>query len=411
MPYFIAIYDWSLYTLPSAIPMSDIEGDTHSNHPDAPDYSSGAPSWIGETFTFNGGAATLLEIDDDDGDFEDAYVETGGAQTLAQDVVINGTLYLAGSVVENEFSMLDASGNEIWVVRIDGVNVGFTYPYGEHPTVGQTFTGTVGRDGDPADSSDGQGTIEPYSGVICFTPGALIDTPDGRCPVERLRPGDVVTTLDNGVRPIRWVSRRVLSFDGEIDAAKPVEIKAGAFAPGYPGRDLVVSPQHRFLVHDRSRMTASEVLVPAKALTDLPRVRQMRGKKSVEYIHLALDRHEVIFAENLATESCYVGPVVVDGLSHGEKADLAALFPGVDPETGRGYGPTARPVLKVQAARHLMQVGYLFFGDSRLCPDADRPDSSHGWRQRNGRPDQATPAGIAASTPGPEASPLPAPLP
>jgi len=123
MPYYITIYDWSLYTLLPAIPMADIEGDTHSNDPASPDYSPTAPSWIGETFTYNGGSSTLLEINDDDLDFEDGYVETGGTQTLAQDVTINGTTYLAGSVVENEFSMLDASGNEVWIVRIDGINV------------------------------------------------------------------------------------------------------------------------------------------------------------------------------------------------------------------------------------------------------------------------------------------------
>ena len=58
MAYYIAIFDWSLYTLPSAIPMTDIEGDTHSNDPASPDYSASAPTWIGETFTFNGGSST-----------------------------------------------------------------------------------------------------------------------------------------------------------------------------------------------------------------------------------------------------------------------------------------------------------------------------------------------------------------
>lgn len=165
MAYYVAIFDWSLYTLPPAIPMTDIEGDTHSNDPASPDYNSSAPTWIGETFTFNGGSSTLLAIDDDDADFEDAYVETGSPQTLTQDVTINGTTYPAGSIVQNEFSMLDAGGNEIWVVRIDGVNVGFSYPSGAPPTPGQTFTGAVGRDGDPADSGDGIGSAEPFSSL------------------------------------------------------------------------------------------------------------------------------------------------------------------------------------------------------------------------------------------------------
>lgn len=170
MSYYLKLFDWSLYTLPSAIPMSDIEGDTHANDPASPDYSSGAPSWIGEDFTFDGGMAYQILVDDDDGDFEDAYVETGGIQTLAQDVTINGTLYTAGSQVQNEFSMVDALGNEVWVLRIGGENVGFVYPTGQEPTAGDTFTATNGRDGDPADSGDGIASGEAY---------ATVDTRDG----------------------------------------------------------------------------------------------------------------------------------------------------------------------------------------------------------------------------------------
>ncbi len=205
MPYYIAVYDWSLYTLPSSIPMTDIEGDTHSNDPASPDYSSSAPTWIGETFTFNGGSSIQIEITDDDGLFEDGYVETGGAQTLTQDVTINGTTYLAGAVIENEFSMLDAAGNEVFVVRIDGVNVGFGYPVGQEPTIGTTFTGTTGRDGDPLDSGDGMSSSsEPYTNIVCFAAGTLIDTPEGARAVETLTPGDLVMTLDHGAQPIRW---------------------------------------------------------------------------------------------------------------------------------------------------------------------------------------------------------------
>lgn len=165
MSYYLKLFDWALYTLPSNIPMADIEGDSHANDPASPDYSSGAPTWIGEDFTFNGGVGYQILINDDDDDFEDAYVETGGIQTLAQDVTINGTLYSAGSQVENEFSMVDGLGNEVWVLRIGGTNVGFVYQSGEEPTVGETFTATNGRDGDPVDSGDGVASAEPYTTI------------------------------------------------------------------------------------------------------------------------------------------------------------------------------------------------------------------------------------------------------
>jgi hypothetical protein len=352
MGYNIAIYDWSLYTLPSALSTANIEGAT---------YGHGTPSWLGETFTFNGGASTLLSIDDDDDDFEDAYVETGGAQTLAQDVTINGVDYFAGDVVENEFSMLDASGNEIWVVRINGVNVGFSYPSGEDPTAGDDFVGDVGRDGDPADSQDGVGSSEPYNAIICFAPGALIETPEGSRPVETLRVGDLVTTIDRGPVPVRWVSRRQVVFCNGLEDAKPIQIKAGAFAQGYPDDDIVVSPQHRFVMHDHRSQTDKEVFVPAKSLTRLPGVRVMRGKKSVEYIHFALDRHEVVIANGVYTESCFLGPVMLDDTPIRERATLKSIFPDVEFDPGRGYGPTARPVIKMQEARNLIKSSQLAF--------------------------------------------------
>jgi hypothetical protein len=235
MAYYIAIFDWSLYTLPSAIPMTDIEGDTHSNDPASPDYSASAPTWIGETFTFNGGSSTQVKITDDDGQFQDGYVETGGAQTLTQDVTINGTTYLAGSVIENEFSMLDASGNEVFVVRIDGVNVGFGYPVGQEPTNGSTFTATEGRDGDPLDSGDGtSSSSEPYANIVCYAPGTLIATPGGPRAVETLEVGDLVDTVDHGPQTIRWVHSSDHPLDQvEVDT-KPVLIAAGALGRGLP---------------------------------------------------------------------------------------------------------------------------------------------------------------------------------
>ena len=58
--------------------MVNIERDSHPNNPANPGYDAGDPTWLNEAFTFNGGASTLLEISDDDLDFEDADVETRG---------------------------------------------------------------------------------------------------------------------------------------------------------------------------------------------------------------------------------------------------------------------------------------------------------------------------------------------
>ncbi|MBM3612938.1 MAG: hypothetical protein FJX19_08220, partial [Alphaproteobacteria bacterium] len=48
-------------------------------------------------------------------------------------------------------------------------------------------------------------------GVICFAAGTLILTDRGARPVEGLRAGDGVVTLDRGVQPLRWAGSRVLT--------------------------------------------------------------------------------------------------------------------------------------------------------------------------------------------------------
>ncbi|PPB82476.1 Hint domain-containing protein [Albidovulum inexpectatum] len=78
-------------------------------------------------------------------------------------------------------------------------------------------------------------------GPPCFTAGTLIDTPAGPVPVEDLRPGDMVMTLDHGARPLHWVGRRTVAGSGKF---APITIEPGIFDNDIP---LVVSPEHRIL--------------------------------------------------------------------------------------------------------------------------------------------------------------------
>ncbi len=351
----LGLYSWSQYTTPAGIPSGDLTGDTTPNDPASPGYNSGAPSWIGKTFTFNGGSPSSIDINDDDANFEDGYVETGGAQTLAQDVTIDGTLYSAGSVVENEFSLIDSTGQEIYVVRINGVNVGFTYASGEEPTTGETFTATQGLDGSPVDNADGaSSSSEPYADVICFATGTLIDTPDGPRAVEDLQPADLVTTLDHGPIPIRWVRSSHQPLEAAEKDAKPVLIAAGALGGELPLQDLIVSPQHRILVGGHRQLQAlfqTEALAPAKSLTSLRGIRNMQGKTKITWIHFACDRHEVVTANGCLSESLLLGPMVVNGLTAPERQALTDIFGSPPTPDSALNGPPARECLTVGAVR------------------------------------------------------------
>ena len=48
-------------------------------------------------------------------------------------------------------------------------------------------------------------TFSEIESIICFAQGTLIQTPQGERRIETLKPGDMVVTLDNGPKPIRWL--------------------------------------------------------------------------------------------------------------------------------------------------------------------------------------------------------------
>jgi hypothetical protein len=74
----------------------------------------------------------------------------------------------------------------------------------------------------------------------------------------------------------------------------------------------------------------------------------------VEYVHILFDRHQVVFSEGLATESFLPGPQTAQSFEAEIVAEICALFPEIDPETGAGYSPAARRTLKRYEARLLM---------------------------------------------------------
>ncbi len=168
-----------------------------------------------------------------------------------------------------------------------------------------------------------------FNYVACFTPGARIATPGGEVAVEALAVGDPVTTRDNGAQPIRWIGRATRPV---TPALMPVRIARGALGCGLPRADLVVSPQHRMLLASRiaERLTGRrEVLLPARKLLGLPGIAIADPGARVTYLHLLLDRHEIIFAEGAPTESLLTGPIGLQAMPAEARAEIEALFPGI----------------------------------------------------------------------------------
>ncbi len=135
------------------------------------------------------------------------------------------------------------------------------------------------------------------SSVPCFVPGTRILTPCGPVAVETLTEGAVVCTAAGGERMVTWIGHRTLNLAAHPHppSAAPVRIQRDAFGPGRPCRDLVVSPDHAVF--------ADGVLIPASLLVNGCTIVQVLDVARVTYLHLELDRHDVILAEQLPVES------------------------------------------------------------------------------------------------------------
>lgn len=208
------------------------------------------------------------------------------------------------------------------------------------------YTAAFGK-GNASKTDDATVTINT---VPCFVAGTMIRTKDGQVPVERLKPGQLVRTRDDGLQPIRWIGRRVLKAEGKM---APVRIDRNTF--GEHGT-VMVSPLHRIFLqntHAELLFGSCEVLIAARDLIDGRTVRQIEGGM-VEYVHLLFDRHQVIWSDDLPSESFLPGPQTSNCFEKDTLAEICEIFPALDPETGQGYGPAARPALRRFEARLLV---------------------------------------------------------
>lgn len=196
--------------------------------------------------------------------------------------------------------------------------------------------------GSTPNEADGQGS----GGVICFTLGTKIATPEGLIRIEDLREGDQVQTKDNGAQSIRWIGSRRMSGARlfAMPKLRPVRINAGVFGDDMPDEDLIVSPQHRILVKGavaQDLFNTPEVLVAAKDLINGKTITVDLKLREVTYVHLLFDQHQVMWANGVETESFHPASAALSTLDEKDRTRLLATHPELefDPHT---YGSFAR---------------------------------------------------------------------
>ena len=279
-------------------------------------------------YTYTGTA----DIDTGRNNMGDRYLEFDASGLTSTD---------AGAPVLDEIAMVAG-------VNILDVLANSTGPY-EVPT-----NEDIDLDGDGSidggEASDGLFSSDlNILATICFRAGTLIDTPLGPQPIETLREGDLVNSLDAGPVPIRWVGGSETAATGKN---APVRIKAGALGNV---RDLWVSQNHRMLVTGpRAELYfgQSQVLVAAKHLVNDDTIRIVPGGV-VEYWHFLLDSHQVVFAEACPTESLYPGQQTLENVTEHERDEIVNLFPHLAKRDQNG--PLSRYTLKTFEAAALLK--------------------------------------------------------
>jgi hypothetical protein len=136
-------------------------------------------------------------------------------------------------------------------------------------------------------------------GCSCLLKGTKISTPSGDRLVQELQIGDEVHTLD-GCKTIKWIGfNKFTKEEGRAwqDSVMPVRVARFAIDDHSPHSDLYLSPLHCIFFN--------EALIPVKYLINGTSVAQgvPSDMSAIEYYHIELDTHEVIYAEGASVES------------------------------------------------------------------------------------------------------------
>ncbi len=243
-------------------------------------------------------------------------------QTVAAPVIAGGTLELqAGASVTGNISFVGTGGDLV----IDGFNTptniitGFTigdtivlaqvpYASGDTVTVGTAGIVTIDASGtiytlNIAGAYVGESDFNIAGDIVltevaaCFAAGTQILLEDGERPVEQIKPGDRVITENGRAAPVRWVGHRHVDLRhvSEKQDLYLVRIKASAFAANMPRRDLLVTQDHCIFIDGG--------LIPARMLVNDASIYLDQSIQQFTYYHLELDRHDILLAEGLPTES------------------------------------------------------------------------------------------------------------
>jgi Hint domain len=100
--------------------------------------------------------------------------------------------------------------------------------------------------------------------------------------------------------PVRWIGRQTKTTSSWHPSVAPIRVARFALDDQYPSRDLYLSPKHCVLID--GVLVAVEYLVNGRSVAPA----KMDDSDIVEYLHIELETHEVVFAEGAPVETLYL---------------------------------------------------------------------------------------------------------
>ena len=135
----------------------------------------------------------------------------------------------------------------------------------------------------------------------CFLKGTVIRTADGDRKIENLSAGDLLPSVFGGTCAIQWIGRYSFTKGDPtkswVRGVLPIRIARSALCEDVPHADLYVTQTHAVLID--GVLVAAGNLVNGTTITRFDAAELDR----LEYFHIKLARHDVIYAEGAPCET------------------------------------------------------------------------------------------------------------
>ena len=182
-------------------------------------------------------------------------------------------------------------------------------------------------------------------------------TDQGPRPVEDLRPGMMIETLEQGRQPLRWIGSMTMVPNAPCDdpaQVRLIRVTNERFGPAKPGIDLMVGPGAR-LLHSPDGLRNPDgrraAYTDFAQFVDGDSVFEITPPAPIETFHIALERHATVLAEGLPVEAYHPGYHMEEQMGPNKLSLFLSLFPHVTEL--EDFGLLANPRMTLRALHDL----------------------------------------------------------